>query len=420
MRRIIAITLVWVVVASCASNASKERSVLYSTVPSRAVVVMHFDKLRPAVEFLLDSSSVFRGIDFGRLSHCEMILSYDYGAALVPLLSIDTGHDSADTSSVVGSVIRQAESHGLYALYTADMLPQRSALLLSPSRTAIEEARIHIAEGSSILDAPHFDEALALSEGKEGRIIFRNSSAVRWLPKTWFADIYSRRSVASFLSDAAEWMVLDFDNCKSDNIPVRFYGGRKNYLCEFTKMLPSARCLAARAVPDSASFVISLPLGDCGGYLKSWEECQDSRAMLSRYKGRLAALGKRLEKRPADWLASYAPKELVRVRWDDKEVLLLRSAKKKRSSEPAENPFPGYIPALFGEAFRLQDDSFTAVAGAWTAFGSETAVSAWLESVKCREFKELPGKIKYFVKAKELSIFADDKKVLLNVNRTRI
>ena len=81
-----------------------------------------------------------------------------------------------------------------------------------------------------------------------------------------------------------------------------------------------------------------------------------------------------------------------------------------------ENPRAGFAPALFGEAFRIADDSCTAAKGGWMAFGSEEDLAAWLDAEKCKDASGLPGKAKYYLINDELSIFADAKNIVLDVN----
>ena len=72
---------------ACTGNISRDIPPLMRSVPSRSLAVMHFPHCSSALEFLLDSTSIFRRVDYGRLGSAEMVLSYDYSAALVPLLS---------------------------------------------------------------------------------------------------------------------------------------------------------------------------------------------------------------------------------------------------------------------------------------------------------------------------------------------
>lgn len=400
---------------SCSDGGSGELSALLRTVPSRSVAVMHFDDCGKALELLLDSTHVFRSINYGRLSSNEAILSYDYSAGLVPLLCLDAGRSSDDSSSVVRSILQQAEAVKLSSLYTADLLPKRAALLLSPSKALIAEALEHISSGSSILDAPGFPQAAALVSGGRGSIFLKNGSASRLLPRKMLGEYVPRKDLVRFFSGAAEWTVLGFGAYSREDIDVQFWGdGKHKYLCEMFAPLKAGDSEAAQAVPAAAEYVLGLPLKNAKDYLSAWQECLDMRAELSKYKGRLAGLKKNSGINPEGWFAQINPKEVVIARWDGHELLLIHPSKKAKPSEPAPNPHSGFIPALLGESFRLADDSFTASAGGWTAFGSEEDVAAWLEAEKGGP-EGLPRKAKCYLLNNELSIAVEQKNTVLNV-----
>ena len=327
------LALVVLAAVSCGGRSPGEPSPLYSTVPSRSLAVMHFEHLKPALKLLLDSSSVFRSLDYGRLSNSEMILSYDYSAALVPILAIDAGRAADDTSGVVASLLGQASAKNLHCLYTGSAL-ERKMLLLSPSRAAIDEAAVHIAEGVSILDAQDFKRALELSEGADGRVLLRGDFAHRWLPKGLMEDIYPRKAVSSFVSQAAQWTVMDFNSVSAEGIRLRFLpDALGKSLSAMFGDLPAASCKLAAALPDSASFVLDIAFKDCRQYSAAWEKCLDARAALSKYNGRAASLRRQFGKKPADWLAGLDPVELARVRWDGHDVLLLRPRASRKTKD---------------------------------------------------------------------------------------
>jgi hypothetical protein len=417
MKKIVAeILLLSAVLMSCSGGGKADTSPLMKTVPSRAVAVMHFGDCNRALNLLLDSAHVFRSIDYGRLSSSEVILSYDYAAALVPLLCIDAGRATPDTSAAVLKILEQAEKKHLCCEYTADLMAKRAVLLLSPSRALISEAMSHINSGSSILDVQGFPAAEALSDGSCGSIFLKNESASRLLPPKMLKDYFARKDLVRFFSGAAEWTVLDFSAYSRKGIEVRCWGdGRQKYLCEMFSSLNACRCEAAGVIPSGADFVLGLPMRDPAAYLSSWQSCLDMRASLSKYKGKLAAMKKTAGKKPETWFMEQYPREIVLVRWDGREVLLLRPAKRPAASAPAGNPYQGFVPALIGEAFRIQDDSFVASDGGWLAYGSEENIAAWLEAEK-GPFRGLPGKAKYYFVNKEFGIAAGPENTVLDVN----
>ena len=404
-------------VLSCSKGGNAELPQLMRTVPSRSMAVMHFDRCDDALALLLDSTSVFRRLDYGRLGNAEIILSYDYSAGLIPLLSIDAGRASGDSSSTVKKVLAQAEENGLRAIYTGDLLPKRAAVLISPSQQMLDEALRHIESGSSILDVRGFAEAAAMSEGGRGCILLKNGGASRLLPKKMLAAQFARKDLVRFFAGAAEWTLLEFDSYSREKIGVKFRGdGNRRYLCEMFAPLPAADCGIAAVLPEGASLVMGLPLKSAKDYLAAWQDCLDRRAELSKYRGHLAALKKAAGKSPETWFAELSPKEVALVRWDSRELLLLRPQKKARSAGIGENTRAGFIPALLGEAFRIADDSCCAAQGGWMAFGSEEDLAAWLDAEKCKDAAGLPRKAKCYLINDELSIVADAKNIVLNVN----
>lgn len=405
------------VLLSCARVPSPQDNPLMNTVPSRAVAVMQFPHMEKALGFVFDSTSVFRKLDYGRLGDSGMVLSYGYGAGLIPLLAFDAGRAGADTSSAVRKILSQAEELKLHAFYTGAMLPKRSAVLLSPSRAAVDEAVGHIESGVSVLDAPNFRDALSLADAPCGSLMLKNGSALRWLPSSFSADGVDRRSLIRFTNGVSEWTILNFSELSRKEIGVRLYdGGQKKYLSSHFGPLPAGDCRLQSALPDNASFVVDLPLKEWKRYLDSWKECLDARENLVKYKARLAALKKSTGNNPETWLAEVNPAEIALVRWNGREVLLVRRSRKSRSSELSANPFRGFVPALFGNVFSLADDSFMASRGVWTVFGSGEDVAAWLDADKPGNVPGLPKKAKCFVINNGFGLTADSGNIVLNVN----
>lgn len=417
MRRIKIIALASILLFACTKPAEREATPLLRTVPSRSLVVAHFGHLGHALELLLDSTSVFRSIDYGRFANEEAILSYDYSAAMIPLLSIDAGRPASDTSAAVGKILEQAEEKGLYAFYTADLLPKRAAVLLSTSKTAVKEAEEHIRAGVSVLDAQGFPGAFALAGSAAGSIILKNASASRWLPADFLRKDVVRKELNRFVAGISEWTVLDFVSYSFDSVTLKFGSdGSIGDLAELFARLEAGDCKAASAVPASSDFVLGLALKDAKAYSELWQECLDVRSDLSKYKGRIAGLRKRCGKNPHTWLSEKNLRELVLVRWEGREVLLLRGGKVKAAGA-AQNPCPGFVPALFGEAFRIADDSFCASASGWSALGSEADVNAWLGSLPSGDslFRGIPKSAKCYFVNNDFGIVSDNKKTELYV-----
>lgn len=416
MRKILLILVVLAVAACGSGPQTGEVSPLYRTVSSRAVALMHFGNCSDALSLLLDSASVFRTLDYGHLSVHEAILSYDFGATLIPLLAIDAGKASDDTSAQAAGLLERASAAGFKTYYTGRQIPKRAAVLLSRSQASIDEAVQHINSGSSILDAPGFSDALRLSDGSEGAVFLKNGAARRWIPAGLLKEEVGRTELAKFVAGAAHWTVLDFNSYSSEGISVKFMDeGDGACLSHLFAVMQAGESRLSDAIPDGCSFALDLPLADWKKYCEAYEECLDVRAALSKYKGRLAGLRKKCGKNPRTWAEELNPKEIALIRWNGGEVLLLRPARKPKAAETAQNLFPGYIPSLFGGAFAIADDSFMSVCGEWLLFGGQEAVEGYCEAEKVKFLQGFSRNSKYLVWTKDLSMQADNKNIQLNV-----
>ena len=401
--------------ASCGGGRRDGRSELLLTVPSRSVAVMQFRRCGDALRFLTDSTSVFRKLDLRRLDNAQMVLSYDYSARLIPLLAIDAGRASDDTSSLVAGIMRQAEDLGLCCSYTGKALHGRAALLLSPSRASILEAEEHIRAGASIMDARAFSEAVSSWSG-DGLVILRGGKAARWLPASVLSGLVPRRKLVSFLDELAEWTVFDLPSCEWKDASVRFItGGRDDYLGSW---MPAQRGSSSRIreiLPEGVSLVLDLPLDDWKEWYSSYRVFLDARARLTRHDSMLASLRSASGTAPVKWMEQIDPQEIALVRWDSGELLMLRTRRKVRDVSSGDNPYRGFVPAVFGRAFETSDDSCLGRSGHWIAMGSPESVGAFLEGFSPAPDLQMPVKdVKFAVWTPEFSLSGAGGGVLFN------
>ena len=405
-----------VLMASCGNGGGDGSSDLLLTVPSRSVAVMQFRHCGDALRFLTDSMSVFRKLDLHRLENARMVLSYDYSARLIPLLAIDVGRASDDTSSVVAGIIGQAEDLGLCCSYTGSALHGRAALLLSPSRASILEAEEHIRAGASIMDARAFPEAVSSWSG-EGLVILRGGKAARWLPSSVLSGTVPRRKLVAFLDEIAEWTVFDLPSCEWKDASVRFVtGGKEDYLGTWMPGGQGASSRVREILPEGTSLVLDLPLKSWKEWYSSYRGFLDSRARLARHDSMLASLKGVSGTAPVKWMEQVDPQEIALVRWDSGELLLLRTRRKIREASSGDNPYRGFVPAVFGKAFETADDSCLGRSGCWLAMGSPGDVELFLEGFSSAADLQMPVKdVKFAVWTPEFSLSGAGDGVLFNV-----
>ena len=363
---------------SCSQGpAAPEVSRLLRTVPSRSVEIACFRNGGKALAMLLDSSSVFRQIDLGRLSDHEAVLSYDYSSTMVPLLSIDAGRSAGDTSDAVKGVMAQLGALGLHQAYSVDTVHKRASLLISPSTAAISEAQTHIRSGASIMDAPGFSDAVREADGAEGYVILRNSAAAHVLPAGFLKGKVDRKALASFISSACEWTVVNFQSYKKKDLRLRPYGiSDKRCFLSVPAQLKGASGRLADVLPSGADFVVDLPLDDWKAWYSARCDWLDARSVLVKHRRACDALKSATRVAPKDWAASLNPEEIALVCWEGRSVLLIRT-RSKLSGELQENAFAGYPAAIFGDIFSLEDESSSGSHRGWLLIGKKDDIAAF-------------------------------------------
>lgn len=363
---------------SCSQGpAAPEVSRLLRTVPSRSVEIACFRNGGKALAMLLDSSSVFRHIDLGRLSDHEAVLSYDYSSTMVPLLSIDAGRSAGDTSDAVKGVMAQLGALGLHQAYSVDTVHKRASLLISPSTAAISEAQTHIRSGASIMDAPGFSDAVREADGAEGYVILRNSAAAHVLPAGFLKGKVDRKALASFISGACEWTVVNFQSYKKKDLRLRPYGiSDKRCFLSVPAQLKGASGRLADVLPAGADFVVDLPLDDWKAWYSARCDWLDARSVLVKHRRACDALKSATRVAPKDWAASLNPEEIALVCWEGRSVLLIRT-RTKLSGELLENAFAGYPAAIFGDIFSLEDESSCGSHRGWLLIGKKDDIAAF-------------------------------------------
>ena len=363
---------------SCSQGpAAPEVSRLLRTVPSRSVEIACFRNGGKALAMLLDSSSVFRQIDLGRLSDHEAVLSYDYSSTMVPLLSIDAGRSAGDTSDAVKGVMAQLGALGLHQAYSVDTVHKRASLLISPSTAAISEAQTHIRSGASIMDAPGFSDAVREADGAEGYVILRNSAAAHVLPAGFLKGKVDRKALASFISGACEWTVVNFQSYKKKDLRLRPYGiSDKRCFLSVPAQLKGASGRLADVIPAGADFVVDLPLDDWKAWYSARCDWLDARSVLVKHRRACDALKSATRVAPKDWAASLNPEEIALVCWEGRSVLLIRT-RSKLSGELLENAFAGYPAAIFGDIFSLEDESSCGSHRGWLLIGKKDDIAAF-------------------------------------------
>ena len=365
---------------------------LLAAVPSDALAVICFDHLEEGIR-LLDSTSVLRQLNLTAFKQSKMALSLCYNGSLVPVLALDAGRAEADSASAVSTLLAQAATLKLQTEYVRPdaEAKRRGFLLITPSNAQLTAVRRHLSEHTSILDAPGFRQALAAASGRDF-IIFRGSGAPeRLAPKGWLRDYVPRRALTRFLGSVADWTVLTPTADGFDVTPVCEQDDA--FYANILGSLPFGDSRLGAILPEDVRFALALPVA-LPQLREAVDRWQDASVKLTAHQKRLETLHKESGKDPLKWEREQDVREVALVHFGTDEVVaLVRPAKPATEREPRENPWRGFLPALYGDAFALVDDSCTACSRGWQIYGSPEAVTAFIEAARPEEAAFVwPGK----------------------------
>lgn len=396
---------------SCSrQGADRELSPMLRAVPSDAVVVASYDSASDMLESLLPEGDVLRRLELGSLSRRKATLSYCYARSLTALLAVDAGKGASDSLARIRPLMRQADSLGLHpSLAKSSPEDSRSILLMSRSQTLVDEAMRHLAEGSSIFDASGF-EASARKASSADFLALRNQAAARWFPSAQ-APVERKRSVA-LMRKLADWTVL---SDKGDDCFEVGFEPEDSAPCFSTllRSLAEEPLKVYEAVGDSVDFCLSIAAG-AERFRPAYEQWLDANMALTSYRRALEALRKQSSKDPLAWEREQDVREVALTFIDGKAVCLIRHGKKSDVSEVVENPYRGFLPALYGNIFSC-DDAFCCRKGVWTAYGDAATLQSWAASA-LHQSELKPYSFLY--RQGEFHVCGDKKRVLLwNMNQ---
>ncbi len=387
-----------VLLAGCGGGGGEGRSPeelpdLLRAVPSDALAVFCVSESSDALA-RLDSADRLRSLDLKAFRSRPAVLSMSYNGSLVPSLTIGTGE--RDSSRAVTSALREAGRKGVFAAYSApDAASGRQGFLtFTASESQMAALRRHLGNGGSVLDAPGFLDAAAHTSG-EDFIILRNSGAGYLIPKGFLGGAFPSRSLAAFLHKAADWTVLVPDGDDSYSVST-VQGKADSYFVNVLSSLPVEGSRLGEVLPDSVDLALALPLVQ-PQMREAYERYMDASVKLTAYRRHLAALKSASGKDPLNWEKELDAAEIALVRWDGKAAVLLRPRKAAAMSGVEDNPYRGFIQALYGEAFALPDDSCRAVVCGWYAIGSREAVEELVLREEINKDSLWPGKASHFV-----------------------
>ena len=419
MRKFAVVLLVLILtLCSCAERVSssedlsEEMLTAFRTAPSDALALVYCDSPEARGK-LPGSTDKLSKLDLSGLEAYTCLISYCYQGKLVPVMSLCPVKADTDISSDFSALRRRASEDGLIA----EFIPASSAvqagkdvILVSESQSLLTACKRHLSEGHSILDAQDFISVLKQNSGSDAFIILRNSGARRFTPKGMFSGAFSFKNLTRILSRCSEWTILLCEHT-AGSYEVKFAHPKDGiYLSDMMESLPPAESRLGSVLPIGTEFAIAL-CAPCNEFRSSYEKYLDAGAALTKYSRRLEELKNESGKDPLKWEKELGVKEVALVQENGRRVLLLRG-KECPDAAPSANPYRGFIAALYGETFSLQDDSYQASALGWHIYGSEKAVRSFALCEEREEDLKWPSRDTHLIFYRTGSFLVWDKKGL--------
>lgn len=370
------------VLASCGGadggtqpGVPEEVLALLKTVPSDALALSLRNSSSEACA-LLDSSAVLHALDCGRLADSPAVISWSFDGELSPVLAIDAGRSQADRTAA-SELRSDADSLGLHScLYAADSLVGRHAILvISPSDALLAAVDRHVKAGRSILDAEGFQAALASVGNSKDFTVMRNSGAQRLLPRGFLDGISTQSAAARFLRTVADWVAVHPEAGGYRIDAVR--GDSPSYFTNILESLPYSDSRLGEILPADTEFALSLPVPE-PEFREAYERFTDASVRSTEYLRRIEALEELSGKNPLDWEKENGICEVGLIVRDGARIAAVRPGHAPVDAAPSENPFRGFISALYGSAFSPDDDGSVASYAGWLLFGSPDELEGFI------------------------------------------
>ncbi|MBR4826379.1 MAG: hypothetical protein IKZ91_00655 [Bacteroidales bacterium] len=342
------------------SAAVADAPELLKAVPSDALCAGLYSRLDKGVDRMLDSTNIVRSIEFGKLARSRSVIALCDVGSIEPLVIVEAGKASADTSSAAASVLAQADSIGVSSLFA--QVGSHNVLLLSPSETALTVARRNVASQSSILDAPEFDRVVSVLPSSDV-VVYRSRGSHKLFVNSFSGPL--RSEILAFLREASEWMVFTDDRIVTVQPEAERYWGN------FCSSQPLAPVKLGSVMPDGTLFYVDIPVTE--GYRVSYELWLDARVALESYNRRIAKVWNSGNKDPRQWEKELGVAEAAVAYTPYGTLNLLRVKDKGKTDGVAVNPRTGFVRALYGSIFN-DADSCMIRSGNWIISGSRAAL----------------------------------------------
>ena len=397
----------------------ESRYELFQAVPSDAVAMGCLSHVKdvsvPAFSgfgFLSSLSDALSQGQFSTIAEAPMAFSLHYSGKLAPMYIFDVGAASPNPSSDASALMEFGRGQGLLAEYVdcssvldGEGLALRSLVLMAETETLLKSSRRHLSQGLSVMGNPGFTQAAEAAAGAD--LVFVSYAQAKPLfssvfNRAYFKEIYGNPGYsavytarAAYAGTLAQWSVFSIGT--EDSVPMALKGIHvfEDDASEFMSVLmESAGGISqiSTILPSYTYYALSLPMSDTEAYVDAYMDYLDSKQALPSYNKTQKDLQKRDGLLPAEFVRRIGVKEVATATFGNQtspsKVNLIRigrqdtimfkgtgvKAFKGYAPEVHQFAFPDHIAAVFGEYFRLKDESHFTYVDGWLITGSRAAV----------------------------------------------
>lgn len=384
----------------------------YQPVPSDAIAVMRFDRMDSFLEAFAGSSPYIGIIPDGNFrkfldsaaergcsGSSAVTLSYHYIGGLQPLLAIDVCKTGAEIPSDASELVALADSAGLFAAVVDGgscapedtYLAKRKILTISASDVLLGSSERHIMNGISVLDNDGFCRAAGDVRGAAGQIIVSNTSVGRIMENMCNAEY---RRYSDFFRRFAEWTAFSVDqisDAHSSFSGTAIAADRPDKFINVFRDLPGSVSEVAGVLPSYTVSFFSLPMKDASAYISAYSEYLAAKSGQARYDAVMERLGKSAGISPLEWVSALDIKEVAVASFyagrELESVLLVKVGNSRQTLIPApvedrpevtDYAYDGFVSALFGSLFSVEDETSCIYTGKWLIVGNRTVMDEYI------------------------------------------
>ena len=352
---------------------------LLRAVPADAAAVFCFDGSAKARALLADSTGVLRAFlapddptltaYLAKAGEGRMLVSLHNSGSLVPLVAAEV---ASNDSTLLAPFEALASQAGLKTAF------QDGLLLASRSETLLNSSRRHLDEGICILEAPGLSELTGRIGGAV--VAFLSARQAPKLLQTW--STARIRQHTDFVRTLADWTAFELAEADGKHVVLKGTSACPEKATSFLSAFRGFKMPAAsfgEALPYFADYAFSIPVGDVSSYLERYRSFQDAKGKLTPYDKALKEKAGR-SMAPEQWALHFGIREVVRASYQldgiREDIILVRTT---RDIPTGSNPYPGYLPTLFGRMFDVVDTVCVSLPGHWTVMGSDAAAGPFLD-----------------------------------------